>query len=167
MHNITFLNFFLQVFFTSLTNKFKESDGPSADGVQRRVKGQPLDVICLEKNIKGPFIIKVDTQGSELDVLLGAGKILKGTEIIVLESSLFQFYLNGPQFYDVIFFMKERGFVLYDILGRSYRPIDGALAQVDLVFVKENGRFRKTHRYATKIQRKNIVSKILKKRQKK
>jgi hypothetical protein len=50
-------------------------------------------------------------------------------------------------------FMKERGFVLYDMLGYSYRLLDGAMSQVDLVFVKENGMFRKNHSYATREQR--------------
>ena len=49
--------------------------------------------------------------------------------------------------------MKERGFVLYDVLGYSYRLLDGAMSQVDLVFVQENGMFRKYHFYASKEQR--------------
>jgi hypothetical protein len=43
--------------------------------------------------------------------------------------------------------MKERQFVVYDIFGWHTRLLDGALAQVDLAFVKENGQFRKHHRY--------------------
>jgi hypothetical protein len=43
--------------------------------------------------------------------------------------------------------MKDRGFVAYDLFGAHTRPLDGALAQVDIVFVKERGRFRQSHVY--------------------
>ena len=58
--------------------------------------------------------------------------------------------------------MKDRSFVVYDIIGCNYRPYDGALAQVDLVFVKEDGRFRKYHYYATEKQRKQLTNNLLK-----
>ncbi len=49
--------------------------------------------------------------------------------------------------------MRELGFATYNIVGRLYRPLDDALAQVDVVFVQEAGRFRKDHFYATPEQR--------------
>ena len=143
---------------------YRESDGATSDGNQRKVRGLPLDLVCKKRSLQGPYIIKIDTQGSEVDVLLGAKKILKETELIILEASLFQFHMGGPQFFDVVLFMKKCGFVVYDIFGRSYRPIDGALSQIDLVFVKESGRFRKSHRFASEGQRREMVSRLLKKR---
>jgi hypothetical protein len=59
--------------------------------------------------------------------------------------------------------MKDRGFVVYDICGFVQRPLDGALAQVDLAFVKENGHFRKCHDYAApKVSVLNVSSFLLK-----
>jgi hypothetical protein len=49
--------------------------------------------------------------------------------------------------------MKGIGFVVYDIMGLQYRPLDCALSQADLAFVKESGPFRRTHFYATPSQR--------------
>jgi hypothetical protein len=49
--------------------------------------------------------------------------------------------------------MKNRGFVAYDISGLQYRPLDNALSQVDIAFVKEDGLFRQRHFYATPEQR--------------
>ena len=51
---------------------------------------------------------------------------------------------GAPEFFEVIKFMKDKGFVVYDILNGFYRPLDKALGQVDIVFVKEDGKFRKT-----------------------
>ncbi|MCH8192053.1 MAG: hypothetical protein IIC80_11965, partial [Chloroflexi bacterium] len=50
-------------------------------------------------------------------------------------------------------FMKERGFVAYDIFGHNYRPLDGAMCQIDMAFVKEKSQFRRVHAFATKEQR--------------
>lgn len=70
-----------------------------------------------------------------------------------MEVSFFQFFAGGPQFDDCLKFMKERGFVCYDMFGLSYRPLDGAMSQVDLAFVREESKFRKVHFYATREQR--------------
>jgi hypothetical protein len=43
--------------------------------------------------------------------------------------------------------MRERGFVAYDIFGGHTRPLDGALGQIDMAFVRESGRFRTHHAY--------------------
>ena len=98
---------------------------------------------------KGPYLIKVDVQGAELDVLDGTLETLNKTELVILEVSMFQLMKDAPQFYDVVVYMKNRGFVAYDVFGESFRPLDGALGQIDIAFVKENGRFRREHSYAT------------------
>lgn len=131
------------------------------DGVPRSVPAITLDDICRNRGIPGPYLIKVDVQGAELNVLSGAREVLNKTEYLILEVSLFQFVKGGPQLYDIITFMKSYGFVIYDILGGHYRPLDGALAQVDMVFVKEDGKFRKYHIYTTRKQREKLNEEML------
>lgn len=133
------------------SSALKETEGPFVDGQPREVPVVTLDEAV--KDSSGPYLIKIDVQGAELEVLAGAEKILQDTEYIILEVSLFQSIINGPQLFDVINFMKEKGFVVYDIISLLYRPIDQALSQVDMAFVKENGIFRKEHRYCTPEQR--------------
>jgi hypothetical protein len=53
-----------------------------------------------------------------------------------------------PQLADVVEFMKERGFVAYDFVGGHERPLDRALAQLDVVFVSEDRICRQTSRYS-------------------
>lgn len=142
------------------TTMFKESDGSYVDGIAGEVPVITIDGLCNERSLKGPYLIKVDVQGAELIVLNGARKVLRDTKLVILEVSLFQFYVNGPQLYDVVSYMKDRGFVVYDIFGGSYRPLDGALAQIDMVFVKENGQFRKYHFYATREQREELTKRL-------
>lgn len=141
---------------------YLEDEESDVNGVPRNVRAVTLDEACSERGLKGLALIKLDVQGAELDVLHGASEVLKNTEYVVLEATLFKFFKGAPRFSDIILFMKERGFVVYDILDYLYRPLDGAMSQVDLVFVKEDGIFRKYHFYATKEQRESQNRSFLK-----
>jgi len=143
---------------------FRESEGCHVDGTPREVPAVTIDDLCKERGLKGPYLIKADVQGSELLVLEGAKKVLEDTEIVILETHLFQFFVGGPQFFDIVNYMKHHGFCVYDIFGQHYRPLDRALGSVDLVFAKENGPFRKSHFYATRTQRDELTHQILSKR---
>ncbi len=134
----------------------KEEIGGKSDGYEINVPTIKIDNLVEEKNLNAPFLIKVDVQGAELDVLKGSLNTLKKTDVIILEVSLFKFMKGAPDLYEVIVFMKDNGFVAYDILKGWYRPLDNALGQIDIVFVKENGIFRKDHRFATKSQLKKL-----------
>jgi len=131
----------------------KEVEGSSVDGSPRIVQVITLDQICRDKNTAGPYLIKVDVQGAELSVMDGAESTLQETDVIILEVSLFKTMSTNPEINDVLEYMKEKGFVTYDIFGFRYRPLDGALSQVDIVFVKEKGLFRQSHAFASPKQR--------------
>lgn len=128
-------------------------EGTDVNGVPRTVHAITVDEVVQEAGFKGPFLLKIDVQGAELDVLRGAERTLQETEYLLVEVSFFQFFKNGPEVSDVIAYMKERGFVPYDLFSLQYRPVDHALSQVDLAFVKERGLFRRHHFYATPQQR--------------
>jgi FkbM family methyltransferase len=125
------------------------AEGGSADVVARTVPVVTIDEECAKRKLAGPYLIKADVQGAELEVLAGATRTLQETEAVVLEASYFCFGRGAPEFYDVVEWMKRSGFVAYDLVGATYRPLDGALAQMDVIFVREEGRFRQSHDYAT------------------
>lgn len=126
---------------------YKEGDDPHVNGALRTLSATTLDVLMREQVIEGPCLLKIDVQGAELDVLRGGEALLQKTEYVILETSLFASYDNVPLFHQVIAFMAARGFVPYDILGLLYRPLDGALCQADVCFVKEKGFFRAQREY--------------------
>jgi len=133
---------------------YNESMGSEADGHKVTVPMVLIDEVLIEKQLVGPYLIKVDVQGAELDVLEGAQHALLKTEVVVLEVSLFEFMKGSPQFYDVVSYMKNCGFVAYDIILGWNRPLDNALGQIDIAFVKDAGMFRQDHSYST-IEQKN------------
>ncbi len=107
----------------------------------RTISGIPLDQLCREKELVPPYLIKIDVDGNEIDVLAGATQILKDTEYVIVEVTLFS------QMYEIIDFMKSQEFVVYDIVGLSWRPSDHALVQCDMAFVKEKGQFQTNQSY--------------------
>jgi FkbM family methyltransferase len=132
---------------------YNETDGSAADGTPREVDLIRLDDLLDELGTPKKILLKIDVQGAELDVLDGAEHLLAYCDAIVLEVSLFKFLQSAPDFYDIIAYMKRKGFAAYDLVEGHNRPYDLALAQKDIVFVKEEGVFRKTHRWATEEQR--------------
>jgi FkbM family methyltransferase len=139
----------------------KEAEGVSVDGTPREIPMVTIDEVCSEKGLKGPYLVKIDVQGAELKVLQGAQRVLKQTEAVLLEVTLFGTMIGGPQLADLVAYMKNRGLVVYDAWGFLYRPYDGALSQLDLAFVRQNGPFRKSHVYATPEQRKRLAADYL------
>lgn len=123
------------------------------NGIPRTVSVVTIDSTVNERGAVGPYLIKLDVQGAELDVLRGAEQALADCEFVVLEVSFFKFFHGGPECADVLAYMRGLGFVPYDIVGLQYRPLDQALSQADVAFVKEDGRFRRHHYYATPAQR--------------
>tara|TARA_B100001057_G_scaffold500679_1_gene617096 strand:- start:4711 stop:5427 length:717 start_codon:yes stop_codon:yes gene_type:complete len=135
----------------------KESEGSEIDGTPRMVPIITIDEVVQDKQYKGPFLIKLDTQGTELDILEGAKATLDNTELIFLEVSLIEFYRGSPLCADVFEFMTENSFVLYDVFGGAYRPLDGALGQIDFAFCKANSPLRSSTHWATPEQRTEIT----------
>jgi FkbM family methyltransferase len=131
----------------------KESDGDIADGIEREVNIIKLDDLINKFELRKNILLKIDVQGAELDVLEGAQELIHNCEVIITEVSFFKFLKNGPEFYDIIYYLKTKGFVAYDIFDGHNRLLDDALAQKDIMFVKENGFFRKSDRWATDQQR--------------
>jgi FkbM family methyltransferase len=114
---------------------------------QRRVPIVTIDGLLDRAEIPLPQLAKLDVQGFELEVLRGGTKLFGATEVFILEVSLFEFMKGQPIFHEVVAFMAERGYGVYDVPGFLRRPRDGALGQVDLCFVKLDGILRRDRRW--------------------
>ena len=82
--------------------------------------------------------LKIDVQGYELEVLKGSPRLCEHLDAIMLEVSLLAVNSGAPSFLDVIIFMNSIGFQVFDFCG-EVRRTDGALWQVDLLFVRKDG----------------------------
>ncbi|MCG2632729.1 FkbM family methyltransferase [Bradyrhizobium sp. WYCCWR 13023] len=93
---------------------------------------------ALLGQIAGPALLKIDAQGYELEILKGAGGVLNAVEAILLEVATIEINEGAPLLHDVIAQLKELGFVTYDILEIHRRPLDRALNQIDIIFIRES-----------------------------
>ncbi len=57
--------------------------------------------------------LKLDTQGSELDILRGSVKCLEGIRHVEVEVALNELFAGGPLFGEVDAFLRARGFALW------------------------------------------------------
>jgi FkbM family methyltransferase len=89
-----------------------------------------------------PTLLKLDVQGFELEILKGGESLLGRAEVILSEVNFLDIHENVPLAGDIMHWLNERNFVLYDICGMGRRPLDGALWQADFLFVKKDGYFR-------------------------
>lgn len=132
----------------------REDEDSDVNGVHREIPQVTIDELVTSRKLAGPFFVKIDAQGYELEVLRGGVDIvLPQTEALILEVSMFQFFAEGPQLADVVAALREYGFAAYDIVDLQYRPLDTALSQVDMVFCRTDGSLRSDHRYANAEQR--------------
>jgi FkbM family methyltransferase len=84
----------------------------------------------------GEILIKLDTQGSELDILMGAPRLLEEAVCVILEASLYDYNKEAPTLANAIQFLDSHGFSAVDVIEVHRRSYDGALVQVDLAFLK-------------------------------
>lgn len=80
-------------------------------------------------------LIKIDTQGSELDIISGGPNLCKKAKGILLEVSLTQYNEGAPLYEEVVSFMQNLGFKAVAILDEARNH--GAHQQ-DILFINEN-----------------------------
>lgn len=109
----------------------------SYDGTLRHVGVRTLDSFLDTAALDPPDLIKLDVQGYEMEVLRGAGRCLQKSQVLLVEVSYRQIYQGSPLAHDVIAFLGDAGFRIYDICSYVQRPSDGELCQSDIVFVRQ------------------------------
>lgn len=118
-------------------------------GTTIEVPSFTLDQILEKYQWPEISLMKLDVQGFELEILKGGKKSLELAEAVLLEVSLLDIHKNVPLLHEVTAFMYQYGFVAYDICSVSARrPLDRALWQTDILFVKEQSIYRNNKRYS-------------------
>jgi len=86
-----------------------------------------IDSILAETALPGPYLLKLDVQGSELPALKGARKVLSETHAVVVECDIADFQgINAT--------IVDAGFFLYDLMALS-RTNDGTLGWFYPIYV--------------------------------
>lgn len=94
-----------------------------------------LDGLVAERKLEGPFALKLDTHGYELQIFEGAGEILAQARLLIVECYNFRLTPQTLLAHEMCAWLGERGFRCIDLCDPLYRARDGALWQMDLFFV--------------------------------
>jgi FkbM family methyltransferase len=107
-------------------------------GPARTVEVGTVDLLFESHGSASPVLLKADVQGYELEVLRGASRCLQSAEVLVLEVSYRRMYQDSALAHEVIAYVGDRGFRIYDVCSYLQRPADRELVQSDLLFVHES-----------------------------
>ncbi|MDZ4299868.1 MAG: FkbM family methyltransferase [Candidatus Sungbacteria bacterium] len=78
---------------------------------------QTLDALASVHHFTdGMDLLKIDTQGSEYDILCGAPHVLGGTLAVYIEMEFAELYIGQPLFGEIHALMSTQGFYLHDLL---------------------------------------------------
>jgi len=121
----------------NLENKIFKKQNKKFEGSQISVNVKTLDDVYQER-FSGEAIdlLKIDVQGSELDVLKGGNTCLKNTNCIFLEISFQQIYQGSATFFEIDTFLRNKGFYLMS-LSEGYRGPFNELLQGDALYKRK------------------------------
>ncbi|BAY12877.1 FkbM family methyltransferase [Calothrix sp. NIES-2098] len=100
------------------------------------VKIDRLDNIAQQLAIANPYMVKIDVQGYEYQVLRGGEQTIKNARLVITETSFVTLYDNQPLFNDVYNNLINWGFTYVGALDQLYNPQDGRVLQADSIFIK-------------------------------
>ena len=93
----------------------------------------PLTAFISERQIIEPALLKIDVQGTELQVLRGCELLLKQFRFLYVEVSFVELYVGQALCGEVVRFLDKKGF---DIIGvyNVYENELGRAIQADFLF---------------------------------
>ena len=94
-----------------------------------------LDTYCEENQIETIDILKIDTQGNELEVLKGAHSLLKSgrIQLIYCEVSFIQMYEDCPLYHEIAVYLEQFQYKLHSLYG-LVKNEKGEMAWGDAIF---------------------------------
>ena len=96
-----------------------------------------LDTLVYENGLRDIDFIKMDVQGSELNILKGASNLLKTIDYILIEMQIDEYNQNSPKFTEVFKFLNKNGYYICDLFEIHYNNT-GKSREIDFLFVKDH-----------------------------
>jgi len=116
-----------------------------------------IDGTCASLGLKGPFLLKLDVQGAEVQVLEGASATLAHTTVVICEADVDDFQAINSA-------LIKRDFVLYDITHLN-RVADQTLGWFYPVYVKRSVDFVLSKNFWDSSQNAQVVEQRVQRRQ--
>jgi FkbM family methyltransferase len=107
-----------------------------------------IDTLIKTDHLQGPFLLKLDTHGFELQIIHGAEALLSNAELVIIETYIFRLNEKALIFHELCAEMDKRGFQLIDFSEPLWRTKDLALWQWDFFFVKKTNTVFNSNSYS-------------------
>jgi FkbM family methyltransferase len=120
-----------------VTDFLWDSSFAYAGKTSRSVPVRRLDTLIAE-GLPSPSFMKIDVQGFERRVLDGGLKAMAKADLVLLECNFFPIGEDKFTVDVTIAYMASNGFIPYEFVDYLRRPLDGAMGQCDILFVKRN-----------------------------
>ena len=92
--------------------------------------------VGVDASRPGFLLLKIDTQGSDLDVLEGAKTALRFASVLVIELSVIPLYEGAPRLIDALRYVEDAGFVLASAVPVTHDRASGVAVELDGCFVR-------------------------------
>lgn len=113
--------------------KFDEAiikEGVIGDTFERQVRFDRFDNLKIK--IQRPCLVKIDVEGTEMNVLRGFGKEIDKVDAIFIELNFTPNYKGQSNYGDIIKFLSDKGFKGFK--QSTLRILDGKMNNCDLFF---------------------------------
>lgn len=95
-----------------------------------------LDAIVNQFNLPIPNLLKIDTQGSELDILEGSKTFLKNVDLIFTECPIVPYNKDAPNIHQYIEYIRDNDFIPVNLL--ECHVFENTLLQIDIMFMRRD-----------------------------
>jgi FkbM family methyltransferase len=106
-----------------------------------------LDTLVRQHQLERPYLLKLDTHGFEVPILSGAKETLQQASMLIIEAYNYTLCPGSLRFYELCTYLEVCGFRCADWFEPIHRPGDGALWQMDIVFLPVTHAIFKSNEY--------------------
>ncbi len=97
----------------------------------QQVDVETLDELLVQREFYPVDLLKIDAEGFEREILLGANDTLRHTRQVLIEVRFYELFEGGPLFWEVHEMLGAHGFVLMHL-----RPCKGTCLWADATYAK-------------------------------
>jgi FkbM family methyltransferase len=98
------------------------------------VRVETLDRVAARLNVQDEILVKIDTEGFDMEVIQGGRGIIERASAVILEARTYEAPSDRPGFADYLRTMADFGYMYRGNLRQAY--VQGRICCADAVFIK-------------------------------
>lgn len=114
---------------------YKENTQFFSENKSIKLQTSLLDQLLSNKQFD---LVKIDTQGSEIDIIKGGISIISNAKALIVEVSYEQYNLGSPHINSVLEFLSNIGFEKVELIQKIFHPETKQHIQDELLFINKN-----------------------------